>query len=252
MYYIGNFNVKNSSILIGDPMATMVAAQFYGLDSSNLRRMRFNNVSNGEWSVYHVHENFIDDALLVINENMLSEDIVLEYSVSDCISNLNLKRYGKICTAFGKAVFVVDGTFFNKPQYSYFSFYENVLYDIDELLKIPALEHDIFEKINSYMNDMNKHHIPGEIIAEYVYNEKLDISTVNSNLWSVDAVERANHSLYHASVIKGGIVNCTDSAFCSCYANNDNPSCILICLNDNIEIKNTSNYYPSNIIEFPH
>lgn len=215
MQYIGCFEIEHNNILIGDPMATDLTNRFYQVSALNVARLRIDHVPNGIWYCYHVY----DEKQLYPVGLLLSHK---RYDTSElCMDTIreNWIYDGKVCCSFGRMVCAMDNMYFERPEYAYTLYDDNIVYEIDELMDWCK---------ENLPSDRNKYVILSILQekADEKYIEAAEIGPLltdcipmvqNSSLWSVDCKMHCENRMMSAGTIKGGAVSKSHIDFSDVY-----------------------------------
>lgn len=222
MQYVGCFEVEQKQFLLGDPMATEIAAHFYKIRMLNMSKMRI-DVICGLWNCYHV-----------LDKTSSYPVALLMYHTQDT-SHLNLKSFadienewnyeGKVCCSFSHTICAIDEKFYGNQAFAYTQYAESMLYQISELyewcettLEAGKNRTDLLSLLNK-KKEKNEKYIEGVEISEYIGTHIPSIKV--STRWNADCVLRCDNQNISVSTIKGGVVSRCAADFSTVYTNEE-------------------------------
>ena len=200
MHFIGSFNLTDN-IIINDPYAGRVIAEYISLSESNKKSLEINS-RPGTWYAYHFYGNYRYPIALIL----LEEECHFATEVNN-IRNTSLIEVGKIISAFGHMVAATDKHILNNTLYTYISPTEDMVYRIKDIRRwlndtsIP--EKEKVKLLLDTLEQQDKKHINSREILSVCKVERIPIE---SDIWANDCYFRLKDNPLKAATIMGGII----------------------------------------------
>lgn len=235
--YLSCFECHSGNLLVCDPFSTDINADHYQLSTTNSCHICL-PASTGVWKAYHLINKFGIPYAIYFHHSSVSPK-----EPENFISTWN--NLGKVCVAFSHVVCLVDKVAYNKASYTYLSYSEDAIYDVDSIFEwlftseLPEFKKEFFkQKLNQYSNI---EFINGKELKEIF--KDTNIGGI-SNIWSIDCKYRLHNAMKCSSIKNGFVAAAQDFSACFCPESEDlkNKKELIILIKDKIPYSNEMYY----------